>query len=336
LNIYDISEKAGVSIATVSRVLNNNPHVAEATRRRVMRVITQSGYTPNAFARGLGLGSMKTIGLLCPDVSDPYHATALSYLESDFRENGYHCILSCTGRSAEERALAIEDMRRRHVDGMVLMGSGFGDLDAVGRKRLQETAAELPVFMLNGMIDCPGCYCVRCDDEQASHDATEYLITAGARRILYLYHSDNAAGRRKMNGVNAALTEHGMVIDPQLQHKPERDDFDSVRKLLLGLRDQGITWDAVICSEDQLAVATLKYAIRAGIKVPEEMQIVGYNDLSVCRLLEPELSTVDVHLPELCARIVSTMLTVFAGEEVPQHQLLSGTPVLRGSTRSAQ
>ena len=86
MNIYDISRRAGVSIATVSRVLNNSPHVSEATRKKVMAVIEGTGYVPNAFARGLGLNTMKTIGLLCPDASDPYLSQALTFLERAFRQ----------------------------------------------------------------------------------------------------------------------------------------------------------------------------------------------------------------------------------------------------------
>ncbi|MBO5501473.1 MAG: LacI family DNA-binding transcriptional regulator, partial [Clostridia bacterium] len=98
MNIYDISEKAGVSIATVSRVLNDSPHVSQKTREKVLAVINDCDYVPNAFARGLGLNTMKTIGLLCPNAADPYLAEALAHLERAFRQNGYNCLLSCTGR----------------------------------------------------------------------------------------------------------------------------------------------------------------------------------------------------------------------------------------------
>ena len=125
MNIYDISRHAGVSIATVSRVLNNSPHVSEETRRKVMKVIDGCGYVPNAFARGLGLNTMKTIGLLCPDAADPYLARALACLEHAFRQKHYDCLLSCTNRDLAARRQGVELLTSRHVDGMVLMGSTF-------------------------------------------------------------------------------------------------------------------------------------------------------------------------------------------------------------------
>ena len=97
MTIYDISEKAGVSIATVSRVLNGSNNVSEKTKQKVLRIMEEYGYTPNAFARGLGLNTMKTIGIMCADSSDLYLAKAIYYIERELRLNGYDCILSCTG-----------------------------------------------------------------------------------------------------------------------------------------------------------------------------------------------------------------------------------------------
>ena len=120
MNIYDISRRAGVSIATVSRVLNNSPHVSENTRKKVMAVIEGTGYVPNAFARGLGLNTMKTIGLLCPDASDPYLSQALTYLERAFRQQGYDCLLSCTDKELHARQQGGEeiadDLKPRFAD----------------------------------------------------------------------------------------------------------------------------------------------------------------------------------------------------------------------------
>ena len=98
MNIYDVSEHAGVSIATVSRVLNGNPNVSEKTREKVLKVMDELGYTPNVFARGLGLNTMKTIGIMCSDSSDPYLAGAIYYLERGLRAHGYDAILCCTGQ----------------------------------------------------------------------------------------------------------------------------------------------------------------------------------------------------------------------------------------------
>ena len=111
MTIYDISEKAGVSIATVSRVLNGSSRVSEKTRRKVMDAMEKYGYTPNAFARGLGLNTMKTIGILCADSSDLYLAKAVYYIEQKLRANGYDSILCCTGYELEAKAASMSYLR---------------------------------------------------------------------------------------------------------------------------------------------------------------------------------------------------------------------------------
>lgn len=103
MNIYDISKAAGVSIASVSRVINGADNVSEKTREKVLKVIDQYGYTPNAYARGLGRGSMRTIGIMCSDSSDIYLANAIHYLETGLREHGYNSILCCTGYDLEDK-----------------------------------------------------------------------------------------------------------------------------------------------------------------------------------------------------------------------------------------
>ena len=103
MNIYDISKQAGVSIATVSRVINGNTNVSQKTKDKVLAVINECGYTPNAFARGLGLNTMNTVGILCPDSSDPYLAKSIYYLEQMLRQNGYDVLLCCTGYELSEK-----------------------------------------------------------------------------------------------------------------------------------------------------------------------------------------------------------------------------------------
>ena len=111
VNIYDVSKHAGVSIATVSRVLNGNPNVSDKTRRKVLAVMDELGYTPNVFARGLGLNTMRTIGIMCSDSSDLYLANAIYYLERGLRNNGYDAILCCTGYDLEAKQQYFELLR---------------------------------------------------------------------------------------------------------------------------------------------------------------------------------------------------------------------------------
>lgn len=337
MNIYDISKRAGVSIATVSRVLNENPHVSPATRQKVLAVINDSGYVPNAFARGLGLNTMQTIGLLCPDASDAYLAQALAHLESAFRSRNYDCLLSCTGKSLDARSAGVEQMKSRHVDGMVLMGSSFIEDDSADNEYIRQAAKNVPVILLNGSFPCERVYCVLCDDQRATREAAQHLLDTGCKRILYLYHSRNYSGRKKLAGYRAAFSERGLPVDEDLlcyfdQNKMSVQD---VRDRLLALQDSGLQFDAVLASEDSLAIGALKYARAAGRSVPQQLSIVGYNNSTYCHFCEPEMTSVDNKLKAICDHIAETMMGVLDGREMPQKTVFTGELVLRQSTRSA-
>ena len=129
MNIYDIAELAGVSIATVSRVVNDSPMVSEKTKQRVRKVMEENNYTPNVFARGLGLDSMKTVGLMCPNVADAYMARAVAYLEQNLKEYGYDFILYCSGYDDEERRVAVNSILQKRIDALVLIGSRYAEDD---------------------------------------------------------------------------------------------------------------------------------------------------------------------------------------------------------------
>lgn len=335
MNIYDISERAGVSIATVSRVLNNSPHVSEKTRRKVLRVIEQSGYVPNAFARGLGLGSMKTVGLVCPDASDAYLATALSYLEHAFRSQDYDCILTCTGRTQAARIAGVENLCSRHVDGIVLMGSSFVEDRDEDNAYIREAAGSVPVVMLNGAYAAPRVYCVLCDDTRAVREAVQMLVDDGRRRILYLYRSANHSGRKKLAGYEAGLLSRQLPVDSGLIVKANTGDggeaVQQVRDQLLALHGAGLQFDAVLTSEDFLAVGALKFARSAGLEVPRDLAVVGYNNSGLCLCTEPELTSVDNRLPAICEQITQTMMGVLEGREMPQQIMFTCEMIRRGT-----
>ena len=334
MNIYDISRKAGVSIATVSRVLNNSPHVSEATRRKVMKVIDSSGYVPNAFARGLGLNSMKTIGLLCPDASDLYLSSALAHLERAFRSHNYDCLLTCTGRELQARREGVEMLKNRHVDGMVLMGSSFLESDDAANDYIREAAASIPMMLLNGSFACENVYCVLCDDQRAMIEAVQALVDSGRKRILYLYNSNNYSGQKKLAGYRAGLESRGIEPDERLIHyfPREASGVRDVKEMLISFSQQHLDFDAVLASEDILAIGAVKYARATGRSIPEDLSIIGCNNSELCLCCEPELTSVDNRLPAVCDQIVATMLGVLEGRELPQQTIFTAELAKRGST----
>lgn len=334
MNIYDISEKAGVSIATVSRVLNNSPHVSAKTRERVLAVINDCEYVPNAFARGLGLNTMKTIGLLCPDASDAYLSHALAILEKSFRKYHYDCLLCCTERSLEARQQGIEKLTSRHVDGIVLMGSTFVETRERDNTYIRNAAKQVPIVLLNASYSCDNVYCVMCDEQRATMEATQYLLDTGRKNILYLYHSKNYNGQKKLAGYRSALESRGIAVNEQLIRffADEKNDITTVRDKLLALRESGLVFDAVQTSEDTLAIGAVKYAKAAKLSVPRNLSVVGYNNSTFCLCSEPEITSVDNKLQAVSEQCVATMMGVLEGREMPQKIVFTGELVKREST----
>ena len=316
MNIYDVSERAGVSIATVSRVLNGNPNVSEKTRTRVMEVMDELGYTPNVFARGLGLNTMQTIGIMCSDSSDPYLANAIYYLERELRANGYDSILCCTGTSLENKRQYFELLLSKRVDAIILAGSKFVEMNQKDNAYIIEAAKELPIMLVNGYLDAPGIYSTACDDHAAMFQAAEKLIRSGRKNILYLYTSHSYSGINKLQGYKDALHACGLAVRQNLIHQCAKNLHDA-KDLMLSLYASGLRFDAVMTSDDSLAVGAVKFAHARGLSIPDQLSIIGYNNSILSYCTDPEISSIDTKIEALCITTVNTLMGVFGGGNVP-------------------
>lgn len=334
MTIYDISKKAGVSIATVSRVLNGSTNVKPRTKKKVMDIIEQYGYKPNAFARGLGLNSMKTIGLLCADASDLYLAKAIYYIERNLRENGYNSVLCCTGYDIEARKESLNLLLSQHVDSVVMIGSNFIMNNDEDNQYVKDAASSVPIMLLNADFDYPNVYCTLCDDYKATQDATEKLIESGVKDVLYLYNSNSYSGLKKLAGFQNALITHNIPLKKEMQQcfKGSHEDIDGVKDFLESIAKKGITFDGIVTSDDFLAIGAMNYARANKIKVPKELQIIGYNNSILALCSEPNISSVDNRLNDMCDQLVKTLIGKLAQTDMPQKIIFSGELIKRGST----
>lgn len=331
MNIYDVSARAGVSIATVSRVLNGNPNVSEKTRTKVLAVMDELGYTPNVFARGLGLGTMKTIGIMCSDSSDPYLAHAIYYLERQLRGHGYDSILCCTGSSLENKRTYFELLLSKKVDAIILAGSKFVELIDKNNDYLVEAAKELPIMSVNGYLDAPGIYCTVCNDYEAMYDAVSRLIGSGRRDILYLYTSHSYSGLNKVEGYKNALTDHNLPIRREYIRQCPKDVRES-RALMEKLSRLGLAFDAVMTSDDSLAVGAVKYAHENHVNIPKDLAIIGYNNSILSYCTDPEISSIDTKVEQLCTTTVDTLMRVFDGDNVPAKTTIAAEFIQKQTT----
>lgn len=314
MNIYDIAEMAGVSIATVSRVVNGSPNVSEKTKKKVLDVIEKSNYTPNVFARGLGLDSMKTIGILCPDISDLYMAEAVSALEKKLHEYGYDCILGCSGNEKEAKEYHVRLLLSKRIDALIMVGSTYAEKGGSCPEAdyVREAAKKVPIFLINGYVEGTNIYCFYGDDRQGAYDVTSALIRRGKKRILFLADSKTFSAQQKLLGYEQALSDAGYPILGDLKFYT-KNEVGYIKEMLLMHRT--LEFDSIFACNDLLAIGALKYAKAKGIRIPEELSVTGYNNSEATLYCEPELTSVDNRVGMLCNNAVDSLVKVLQGEE---------------------
>lgn len=326
MNIYDIAERAGVSIATVSRVLNGSPNVSAKTKEKILSVMEEAGYTPNVFARGLGLNTMKMIGVLCTDVADIFYAKAVSVIENALRQHGYDSLLCSTGKNLEDKQKYIDLLLAKRVDALILIGSTFKE--EIDNSHIEKAAAQVPTVIINGLIDVPNTYCVTCDEYQAMYSQVVHLNKKGCHDILYLYDVESYSGLQKLNGFKDAHKSCGFGINPKLIIKVDKD-ISKIERAVTELLDSDVSFSAVLASEDQLAIGAMHALQKKGLHIPQDISVIGFNNSLLCECAMPKLSSVDNMVETLCVTAVNVLTDVFDGKTVTNKMTLSAKLVER-------
>lgn len=331
MNIYDVSREAGVSIATISRVINGSEKVSEKTRRKVMKVIEESGYTPNAFARGLGLNTMKTVGILCTDSSDAYIAQAVYFIEKNLRLNNYDSLLICTGYKLEDKKNSINLMLSKRVDGIVLIGSSYIEASSDDNEYIRQAAKKVPLMILNGILDDANIYNTVCDEYNAIFRITDTYIKRGHKDLIYLYNSKSYSGLKKLSGFKDALVSNNIRVTDERIVITQKS-IAATKNTVSALIEKGLSINGIITSEDIIAIGALKSAKLHGFSVPDEIFISGFNNSEIAECCDPELTSVDNSLEPICKHCVSTLMGIFNGNDMPKTTVFSAKIIERGTT----
>lgn len=334
LTIYDISKKADVSIATVSRVLNGSPKVKEATRKKVMDIIDEYGYTPNSSARAMGLKSMKTIGILCADSSDIFLAKAVYYLEQNLQAHGYESLLCCTGYNMDSKKNYANLILSKKVDALILVGSNFIGSSEEENQYIIDCSAKVPVMILNASFRHDNVYCILCDDMNSMYRATTEMYESGITDILYLYDVLSYSGKKKLDGFRMAMQGHHTPQYKELICKVPDDckSIEAISDYITDFASKNRKFGGIIAADDQLAIAAIKYAQKNGISIPNDLQVLGYNNSILTHCCTPELTSIDSQLETQTRSLVKTLLGVLAGQEMPQKTVFSGSLIKRSTT----
>ncbi len=305
MNIYDIAKEAGVSISTVSRVLNHKDRVNPETKRRVEEILEKYDYKPSAIARGMVSKSMKTVSILTVDIRVPHYSRTAYTIEREFSRRGYEVTLCNTGGEVEETEKYLRTVLEKKVDGIVLVGSVFNTI--CKKPEISSLLKKVPVVLANGKLELPNSYSVLVDDRYGVALAVEHLIQKGHQELYYLKDMNTVSAQLKCEGFLSEMEKHGIqdaekrVLETELSIE---GGMRAVEKLLAEKRE--IT--GIVCGEDMTAAGAVKALLRHGFRVPEDVAVTGYNNSEYARICEPQLTTVD-NKPELVAMMSVQLLT---------------------------
>jgi len=284
-----IAGQLGVSITTVSKVLNNHADISEATRARVLAKVKELGYQPNAVARSLTLRSTRTIGIVIPDLMHSFFVEIIAGLEKVASARGYGLLLCSSNEDARKERQELELLRQRQVDAIVLASANAeGNTDVLQRL----SAIGIGVVMID-RDDHPDVRCDRVltDDLEVGRLATAHLAAQGRTAIAHIAGPPIVHAKRRADGYLAALRDAGIPARPEWNVRAGFKDSDGYRamKKLLTLRPK---IDAVFAANDPAAIGAMKAIWEAGLRVPEDIAVVGAGDITFGDLLRVPLTTV--------------------------------------------
>jgi LacI family transcriptional regulator len=317
--IHDVAREAGASIATVSRALNGGV-VSAAARQRIEAAVARLGYRRNDVARGLVTGHSGLIGVVLPDLIGPLYAHMARGIEDVLDERGMHAMLVTDHLEPDAERRAIELLRARQVDGLVLIGSRLQPAD------LREAAGSVPIAHVQRDGPDDDAPQVRLDDAAGVRAAVEHLAAAGHRRIAHLA-GTRRDGVERREAFLAVMAEAGLEPGPIVDGGFTEEGGEAAAAFVLA--DPSVT--AVFCASDRMAVGLLHAAHGRGIAVPDDLSVVGFDDLTWARYLCPPLTTVRQPGREM-GRAAARL--VLGGAPDPAEPVLRVTPtlVVRAST----
>ncbi|THF74220.1 catabolite control protein A [Cohnella fermenti] len=288
VTIYDVAREAGVSMATVSRVVNNNPNVKPQTRKKVFEAIERLGYRPNAVARGLASKKTTTVGVVIPDISNAIFAEVARGIEDIANMYHYNIILCNADKRKDKEIRVINTLLEKQVDGLLFMGGAVTD------EHIQAfNTSNVPIVLCATTDEKGTIPSVDIDHELAAYDAAKRLLSEGHRRIAMISGTlqDPANGFARYQGYKRALEEAGLSVDEELvrigNYKYEAG-MEAAHHFI-GLSERPT---AIFAANDEMAIGAIHAIQDAGLKVPEDISVISVDNIRMASMVRPQLTTV--------------------------------------------
>lgn len=327
VSIFDVAREAGVSTASVSRVLNAPASTKAKTRSAVAAAIKQLGYIPNGVARALSSRNSRVVGAIIPTIDNSIFATGIQALQSHLHSKGYQLLLGSSNYDPELEYELCQNFLVQKVAGIIMMG-GMQTPECVNMLTREGTP-----FVNTGIYRTDGGYCVGFNNRSAAALAAKYLIDLGHREFAMIAgitkHNDRATER--VMGIRDELAKHRIELrnDTLLECRYEIDEGGAAFRHLMGLERRPT---AIVCGNDVLGFGAILEANRNGIDIPGEVSVIGFDDLVLSRHLKPSLSTIQIPTKDMWCRAADTLMALLEGLESPVAVEIDVNLVVREST----
>ncbi|MCV2358673.1 LacI family transcriptional regulator [Paucibacter sp. TC2R-5] len=322
-----VAEACGVSPSTVSRILNGTAVVSAEKRAAVDQAIAELGFVPNPMARGLAGGRTLSVGVITQAIDSPFYGIALRGIEEELNKIGYSPLFVSGHWNAKEEARCIEVLRSRRVDGFIILTGRLSD------ESLKTLAKALPVVVTGRSLVAPGLFSLDFNNFEGARLATAHLLAQGHREIAFIAGPENHPDAlERLRGYRAALTEAGVAFQAELVLQgmySEESGLLAVEQLIAGRRP----FSAIFAANDQMAFGAALALHRHGLHVPDEVSLVGFDDVAGAAHSVPPLTTIHHPAYELGSLAATALLQLLAGEQ-PQASLPEPRLTVRGSTRA--
>ncbi|MCU6795091.1 LacI family transcriptional regulator [Paenibacillus sp. WQ 127069] len=327
VTIYDIAKEAGVSIATVSKVINRGGRISEKTRNKVIKIMDELNYQPSVVASALTGKQTYTLGLLLPDLANPFFAEIARSIEDRAQEMGFNVVICSTDNSLDKEERYISLLKQKSVDGIII-ATGVRN-DALLKELVRQ---KLPVALIARDMPAVAVDIVLVDDFQGGYLATSYLIQNGHKQIAVIAEDTEVmSSKERIRGYRHALEEAGIPFNPELVRI---SDF-SVKsgKIAAGELLQGLkACTAVFACNDLLAIGTIQAAREMKLSIPDDLSVVGFDNTILATIVDPPLTTIAQPIQDMGAQVVNMILRhINGGHTMNQRMVLPPELVIRSS-----
>ncbi|HBZ16665.1 MAG TPA: transcriptional regulator [Pantoea sp.] len=327
--ILEVAKVAGVSKATVSRVLSGNGYVSQEKREKVFEAIAATGFRPNLLARNLATKSSQTIGLVITNTlyTGSYFTELMQHSARLMEQQGRQLLLVDGKHSAEEERAAIQFLLDLRCDGVIIYPR-FLTTDEMDNIIAQHNQ---PILVINRRLRQHDSYCIYSDQQRSSAEAVEQLIALGHRDIAFITGSlDSPTGRERLAGYKAALQKQGIAVDEGLIVAGKwqaQNGMAAVNTLVA----QGRNFTALVASNDDMAVGALKALAQHQIAVPAQVAVIGFDDIPLAPFTIPALSSVKMPVTEMIQETIERLIAMLDGGEMRNDKMFSGELIVRES-----